>query len=163
MQCVGPNTLSKRVSNSNREECPPAVSGAFEALTSPSLCPAIYMKHHLLFICSGNLNRSPTAESLFSDSKYYESKPAGTDEHAVVRVSQDLIDWADIVFVMSEKDDGHLAFIANNFSLKNKPVCDLDVSDDYDRDDPELISLLRRKIKRVILQKGYPADARSLG
>ena len=78
------------------------------------------MKRHLLFICSGNVNRSPTAESLFSNSRFYEAKSAGTDQHAVVRVSQDLIAWADVVFVMSEKEDGHLTFIQNNFSIKGK-------------------------------------------
>jgi predicted protein tyrosine phosphatase len=76
------------------------------------------MKRHVLFICSGNCNRSPTAESLFLNSRFYEAKSGGTDRNAVARISQDLIDWADLVFVMSEKEDGHLTFIKSNFSLK---------------------------------------------
>jgi predicted protein tyrosine phosphatase len=105
------------------------------------------MKRHLLFICSGNFNRSPTAESLFLDSRFYEAKSAGTDSNAIARITQELINWADLVFVMSEKEDGHLTFMENNFGVKGKVVCDLDIPDDYDRDDPELIGLLRRKIE----------------
>ena len=116
------------------------------------------MKQHLLFICTGNVNRSPTAESLFSNSTFYEAKSAGTDQNAVVRVSQVLIDWADVVFVMSEKEDGHLAFIENNFSVKDKLVCDLDVPDNYDRDDSELIGLLKKKIEEFMLLRGYQVE-----
>ena len=121
------------------------------------------MKRHLLFICSGNVNRSPTAESLFLNSSIYEAKSGGTDQNAVVRVSQALIDWADVVFVMSEKEDGHLTFIENNFSVKDKLVCDLDIPDNYDRDDPELIGLLRKKIEEFMLLQGYPIERERSG
>jgi hypothetical protein len=67
-----------------------------------------------------------------------------------------LDDWADLVFVMSEKEDGHLTFIESNFSLKDKLVCDLDISDNYDRDDPELVGLLRKKVEEFLLLQGYP-------
>jgi len=121
------------------------------------------MKRHLLFICSGNCNRSPTAESLFLSSRFYEAKSGGTDPNAVVRVSQDLIDWADVVFTMSEKEDGHLTFIRNRFSVKDKLVCDLDIPDNYDRDDPELIGLLRKKIEEFMPLLGYPVERESPG
>ena len=116
------------------------------------------MKRHLLFVCSGNVNRSPTAEFLFLNSRFYEAKSAGTDPNAVARITQDLIDWADLVVVMSEKEDRHLTFVKNNFSVKSKPVCDLDIPDNYDRDDPELITLLRRKMEELILLHGYPVE-----
>jgi predicted protein tyrosine phosphatase len=121
------------------------------------------MKRHLLFICTGNVNRSPTAESLFLNSRSYEAKSGGTDQHAVVRVSQDLIDWADAVFVMSEKEDGHLTFIKNNFSVQGKAVCDLDIPDNYDTHDPELIGLLRKRIEEFMLLQGYPVERESPG
>lgn len=118
---------------------------------------------HLLFICSGNINRSPTAESLFLGSRFYEAKSAGTDQNAVVKVSQGLIDWADVVFVMSEKEDGHLTFIENNFSVKDKLVCDLDIPDNYDTGDPELIGLLKERIEEFMHLQGYPVERESTG
>ena len=78
------------------------------------------------------------------------------DRDAVVVSSQDLIDWADLVFVMSEKDDGHLTYIESNFSLKDKRVCDLDIPDNYGRNDTELIGLLTEKVKEFLLLQGYP-------
>lgn len=60
------------------------------------------------------------------------------------------------MFVMSEKEDGHLTFIKNNFSIGGKLVCDLDIPDDYDRDDPELISLLEKKVGEFMLWRGFP-------
>ena len=69
-----------------------------------------------------------------------------------------MIDWADVVFVMSEKEDGHLTFIRNRFRVKDKLVCDLDIPDNYDRDDPELIGLLRKKIEEFMLLQGYPVE-----
>ena len=60
------------------------------------------MKKHLLFICSSNLDRSPAAEELFKDSDKYESKSAGVGPFAEKKVDQDLVEWADIIFVMDE-------------------------------------------------------------
>ncbi len=77
-------------------------------------------------------------------------------------VTQELIDWADLVFVMSEREDKHQTLIESNFNLKDKPVCDLDVSDNYNRDDPELIALLRKKIEEFMLLQGYPVEKGSL-
>lgn len=57
---------------------------------------------------------------------------------------------------MSEKEDGHRTFIENNFSVKDQLVCDLDIPDNYDRDDPELIELLGNKIEESMPQQGYP-------
>ena len=127
----------------------------------PRLDGVFQLKRHLLFICSGNINRSPTAESLFLNSRRYEAKSGGTDQNAVVRVTQGLIDWADVVFVMSEKEDGHLTFIENNFRVKGKVVCDLDIPDNYDTGDPELIGLLRKKIAEFMLLQGYPLEKKS--
>ena len=66
-----------------------------------------------------------------------------------------MINWADVVFVMSEKEDGHLTFVEDNFRVKDKLVCDLDIPDNYDRGDPELIGLLRKKIEEFMLPRGY--------
>jgi predicted protein tyrosine phosphatase len=91
----------------------------------------------------------------------YEAKSGGIAQTAVVHVTQEMIDWADVVFVMSEKEDGHQTYIENNFNLKDKLIWDLDVSDNYDRDDPELIELLREKLQAFMALRGYPAETES--
>jgi len=105
------------------------------------------MKTKLLFICSNNLSRSPTAEELFRDSDEYEAKSAGTHQSARKVVTQELIDWADIIFVMSEKNDHHLTHLDENFDMTGKVVHDLDISDFiYIRNDPALIEILKTKL-----------------
>lgn len=105
-------------------------------------------KTRLLFICTGNRDRSPTAEDLFRYSRDYEAKSAGTHRCAVQRVTQELIDWADKIFVMSELEDRHLTILENDFDLKGKPVYDLDISDRYERGSQELINLAASRISR---------------
>ena len=105
-------------------------------------------KTKLLFVCTGNRDRSPTAEDLFRNSKEYEARSAGTSAFAARRVTQKLIDWADKIFVMSELDDGHLTFLQAHFSLKGKAVYDLDIPDRYGRGSQELIHLITSRLSR---------------
>ena len=88
------------------------------------------IKKHLLFVCTSNISRSPTAESLFKKSNKYETKSAGiktfvTPIRHTIQINQDLIDWADEIVVMSERNDGHETFIRHKFNLKEKKVIDL--------------------------------------
>jgi predicted protein tyrosine phosphatase len=109
-------------------------------------------KTKLLFVCTGNRDRSPTAEDLFRNSKEYEAKSAGTHAFAAQRVSQELIDWADKIFVMSELEDQHLTFLETNFNLTSKAVYDLDIPDRYERGSQELINLLASQLPRYLRQ-----------
>ena len=109
---------------------------------------AVKRKTRLLFVCTGNRDRSPTAENLFRDSKTYEARSAGTSTFAVQRVTQALIDWADKIFVMSELEDGHLTHLETHFDLKGKAVIDLDIPDRYERASQELVHLLASRLSR---------------
>jgi predicted protein tyrosine phosphatase len=108
-------------------------------------------KTKLLFVCIGNRDRSPTAEDLFRNSKEYEARSAGTSAFGVRRVTKELIDWADQIFVMSELDDGHLTFLETHFNLKGKAVYDLDIPDGYGRGSQELINLLAARLGPIPL------------
>ena len=106
----------------------------------------------LLFICTSNMTRSPTCEDILRGSTLYETKSAGTAPHAVVRVTQEMIDWADTVFVMSERTDKHLTYLKEHFELGNKEVIDLDFPDFiYDtRGEPKLVAALREKLAQYL-------------
>ncbi len=107
-------------------------------------------KTKLLFICTGNHDRSPTAEDLFRNSKDYEAKSSGTHGWAVKTVTQELIDWADKIFVMSELEDRHLTFLETHFNIKGKAVYDLDIPDRYERGSQELINLLASRLSKYL-------------
>ena len=57
----------------------------------------------ILFVCTANEERSPTAEMVFKDVPGWETKSAGTSPDAVVPVSRELIDWADRIVVMQSR------------------------------------------------------------
>jgi predicted protein tyrosine phosphatase len=95
---------------------------------------------NLLFICSKNQWRSPTAELLFKNHQIHQPRSAGTSDKARIRVSQKLIDWADVIFVMERK---HLDIIKQRFSFTDQTIELLYVPDEYRFGDAELIEILR--------------------
>jgi protein-tyrosine phosphatase len=108
------------------------------------------MKIHLLFICSGDKCRSPAAADLFKRSDNYIARSAGTHLDARKRVTQKLLDWADLIFVMSEGTNRHLTYIKSNFIVKKKRIYDLHVRDMYFRNDSRLHKLLKQRISKII-------------
>ncbi|MEH1825200.1 phosphotyrosine protein phosphatase [Nostoc sp. C052] len=99
----------------------------------------------LLFICSQNKLRSPTAEAVFSEYEGLETDSAGLDHYAEVPLSTEAIQWADIIFVMEKS---HKNKLSKNFQplLKDKRVICLDIPDDYEYMEPALIELLKQKV-----------------
>jgi predicted protein tyrosine phosphatase len=95
---------------------------------------------NLLFICSKNQWRSPTAELLFKNHHLHNARSAGTSDKARIRVNQKLVDWADAIFVMEYK---HRDRLKQQFQLNNKPITVLAIADDYQFNDPELVAVLK--------------------
>lgn len=100
---------------------------------------------NLLFICSRNRLRSPTAEAIFSDYKGLEVDSAGLDRDAEVPLSSEALLWADIIFVMERR---HRSKLNQRFQpwLNQKRIVCLDIPDRYEYMDPELVELLKRKV-----------------
>ena len=103
-------------------------------------------KIKILFVCTENLQRSPTAESLFSNSKKYKVKSCGISPFAQIMISKESVRWADIIVCMEEV---HKEFILENFpESRDKELIVLNIPDIYYRDDLKLIRLLKEKLKR---------------
>lgn len=102
------------------------------------------MVKNVLFVCSQNRLRSPTAEQVFSGLDGYEVASAGTNNDAETPVDRELVGWADIIFVMEK---AHLSKLRKTFrsSIRGRVVC-LDIPDDYGFMDPQLVALLQRKV-----------------
>jgi predicted protein tyrosine phosphatase len=75
----------------------------------------------VLFICSRNRLRSPTAEQVFSLWPDVETDSAGLSPDAETPLERDQIDWASIIFVM-EKRHKHLLMQRFGDSLRGKRV-----------------------------------------
>jgi len=104
---------------------------------------------NLLFVCSENRLRSPTAEEVFSQYTDVSAIGCGTNADAETPLSGDLIEWADIVFVMEKI---HKSKVTKKYSalLKSKRLICLAIADNYQRMQPELVQLLRKKVSMHI-------------
>jgi predicted protein tyrosine phosphatase len=103
----------------------------------------------VLFVCSRNRRRSPTAEILFEGFDGIEARSAGLAMDAEVVVSGEDVEWADTIFVMERK---HGKGMKDRFpkEMKNKRLICLDIKDEYGFMEPELVELLERKVLRKI-------------
>ncbi len=102
---------------------------------------------NLLFVCSENRLRSPTGEEVFSAYDGINAIGCGTNTDAATTVSGDLIEWADIVFVMERSHRNKVSKIFRELLKGKKLVC-LDIPDEYDLMDPILIRLLENRVMR---------------
>jgi predicted protein tyrosine phosphatase len=100
----------------------------------------------ILFVCSRNQWRSPTAETIYRDDPRVEVRSAGTSAAARCRVTEKLLRWADLVLVMEYE---HQQRLRDQFhaALHDIKVGVLDIPDDYHAMDEELISLLRERVE----------------
>ncbi|MBD3253382.1 phosphotyrosine protein phosphatase [Candidatus Pacearchaeota archaeon] len=101
----------------------------------------------LLFVCTENLNRSPTAAELFKKNKKHKAKSAGISITAENNVSNELIKWADKIFVMEKV---HKKFITDKVPDAENKIEVLWVPDVYPKNDPKLIEILKKKLKNYL-------------
>ena len=99
----------------------------------------------LLFICSRNQWRSPTAESLWRREPGFEARSAGTSPRARQTVGAADIRWADMIFVMEQKHKNRLKAEFDRL-LEYKPLHVLNIPDEYQYMQPELIEELEAMV-----------------
>jgi predicted protein tyrosine phosphatase len=105
------------------------------------------------FICSQNRLRSPTAEQIFATRQDIECSSAGLNHDAEIPVTPDLVEWADLIFVMEKAHRNKLSSKFKKNLSKAKVIC-LNIPDEYEFMDPVLIRLLQSKVT-PFLPMGY--------
>jgi predicted protein tyrosine phosphatase len=110
----------------------------------------MHPKLKVLFLCSQNKKRSPTAEEIYSALDSLEVRSAGINKGAVYSLESEDIEWADIIFVMEKK---HLENLYRKYPIftKNKRVINLSIPDKYAFMDKTLIKVLRQKVDKYVL------------
>ena len=101
---------------------------------------------HLLFVCSRNRRRSPTAETAFRDDPRFVVRSAGTEPEARIRVTEGLLGWADVVFVMERR---HVDLLRRAYpgACEGLRIVNLRIPDVFERDDPGLVQSLREAVE----------------
>ncbi len=104
---------------------------------------------NVLFLCSQNRLRSPTAEQVFAGYDGLDVASAGLNRGADNPATPELIEWADLIFVMERSHRNKLSTIFRKF-LKGKRVVCLDIPDDYEFMDPVLVQILVAKVTPLL-------------
>lgn len=99
----------------------------------------------LLFVCSRNNWRSPTAESIYKNRQAHQVRSGGTEPSAKVRISAKDILWADLIFAMEKK---HKQRLLDKFpdETRNKKIVVLDIEDEYEYMDKDLIEMIQLSV-----------------
>jgi predicted protein tyrosine phosphatase len=106
---------------------------------------------NILFVCSGNIDRSKTAEVFYSEKiPSLNFKSAGTNhEYCIEKGSNPLIqtdlDWADLILVMENR---HLEWIQTNLKKCKGVIEILNISDTYKFYSRELLDVLQKTCPR---------------
>jgi predicted protein tyrosine phosphatase len=105
-------------------------------------------KQNILFLCYGNLNRSPTATDIcrkIAKQKNLEinAVSAGIAGYAENPLTKDAADQADMIFVM---EDYMQTLLQEHYGQKPEKIICLNIPDIYPRNDPELIRILAKEL-----------------
>jgi predicted protein tyrosine phosphatase len=103
----------------------------------------------VLFLCSRNRRRSPTAEQVFGDWPGVDTVSAGLAPDADEVVTAEHLEWAELIFVMEAV---HRRRLQQRFGalLSHARVVVLDIPDNYDFMDPDLVVLLERRVAPLL-------------
>ena len=106
----------------------------------------------LLFICSMNRWRSPTAEAIYQNRGNVLSCSRGINRGARRRVTSDDLKRADIVFVMEQK---HRQRLLAEFPdvMRYRELYVLDIPDDYRFMDEELIGEIQSAVDPILRER----------
>ena len=103
----------------------------------------------LLFLCSRNHWRSPTAEAVYQNDPRVEVRSAGVSASAKRRVSEKLLRWADLMLVM---EGTHKKKLREDYPevFHDLRIEVLDIPDDYEFMDPVLIELIQASVEPLL-------------
>lgn len=102
-------------------------------------------RKNILFVCTQNRMRSPTAEKVFKDYPGIETRSAGIGFSSENYVEEYLIRWADIVFVMEKRHRDHIRKKYRRAADDTRIIC-LGIADEYNYMDYDLIDLLKDRV-----------------
>ena len=105
------------------------------------------MNRNVLFVCSRNRLRSPTAEQVFASWPGIDTASAGINRDADNPVTPELLQWADLILVMER---AHRTKLSAKFrtQMAGKRIVCLEIPDDFDYMEPALVELLKARVPR---------------
>ncbi len=104
---------------------------------------------NLLFICRLNKMRSRTAENVYSEYKEYNVKSAGLSKSAPTKLTPELLNWSDLIFVMEEEHEEELRTRFPD-ETRYREIFILDISDCFYFMEPKLIKMIQSRVDAIL-------------
>jgi predicted protein tyrosine phosphatase len=106
---------------------------------------------NVLFVCSRNQWRSPTAEKIYKTHQLLSVRSAGTSRNARKSVTSKDLNWSDVVIVMEDKHKRKLLADYPD-ELRYKDLHVLGIPDEYKYMDPELIDEIKSSVDPILFR-----------
>lgn len=103
---------------------------------------------NILAVCGRNKKRSRTAEYIFKNNLRFNIRSAGLSPKSDRKLSENDLNWADLVFVMEKNQRSKIREIYRPIQFPKIEI--LDIPDDYEFMDEELIDMLTDKINESV-------------
>ena len=104
---------------------------------------------NVLFVCSRNQWRSPTAERVWRSHPDLSVRSGGTSTNARHPVNGNDLAWCEVIFVMEEKHKSRLRAQFGRL-LEHKTIHVLDIPDEYQFMQPELVEQLELSVASIL-------------
>lgn len=103
---------------------------------------------NILVVCGRNKMRSRTAEHIFKNDDRFNIRSAGLSPKSDRKISENDLNWADLVFVMETEQRAKIWGLYRNVELPTIEV--LNIPDDYEFMNEELVEMLLDRINDTL-------------
>lgn len=103
---------------------------------------------NILVVCGRNKKRSRTAERIFKNDDRFNVRSAGLSPKSDRKISENDLNWADLVFVMETEHRAKIWGLYRHLELPTIEV--LNIADDYEFMNDELIEMLTDGINNTL-------------
>ncbi|GAB2787426.1 low molecular weight protein tyrosine phosphatase family protein [Rhabdobacter roseus] len=103
---------------------------------------------NILVVCGRNKKRSRTAEHIFKNDDRFSIRSAGLSPKSNRKISENDLNWADLVFVMESGQRAKIRDLYRHVALPTIEV--LNIPDEYEFMNEELIELLTDRMNDTL-------------
>ena len=119
-------------------------------LLVPNFRKPVSMKErpNILVVCGRNKKRSRTAEFVFKNDNRFNIRSAGLSPKSDRKISENDLNWADLVFVMETGQRAKVRKLYRHLELPGIEI--LNIADDYEFMNEELVEMLTGRINDTL-------------
>lgn len=103
---------------------------------------------NILVVCGRNKKRSRTAEHIFKNDNRFNIRSAGLSPKSDRKISENDLNWADLVFVMETGQRAKIWGLYRHMELPKIEI--LNIADDYEFMNEELVEMLTDRINDTL-------------